>query len=77
MSIHNPHDHFFRESFGRPEIVRSYLVEYLPADLQAELNLDDLTLQDGSFIDEELKAAIVADHPSGGLSWGKTVVGAD
>jgi predicted transposase/invertase (TIGR01784 family) len=55
MSIHNPHDHFFRESFGRPEIVRSYLEEYLPADLQAELNLDDLTLQDGSFIDEELR----------------------
>ena len=55
MSTHTPHDHFFRESFGRPQIVRSYLQEYLPTDLRAELNLDELKLQDGSFIDEELR----------------------
>lgn len=55
MTIHNPHDRFFRESFGRPEIVRNYLQEYLPPDLLSLLELDQLTLEDGSFIDESLR----------------------
>lgn len=55
MSVHNPHDRFFRESFSRPEIVRNYLEEYLPADLLALLDLDTLTLQEGTFIDESLR----------------------
>jgi predicted transposase/invertase (TIGR01784 family) len=55
MTVHNPHDHFFRDSFSRPEIVRNYLEEYLPADLLLLLDLDHLTLQEGSFIDEELR----------------------
>ncbi|MBE2200733.1 MAG: Rpn family recombination-promoting nuclease/putative transposase [Anaerolinea sp.] len=55
MSIQNPHDHFFRESFGRVEIARNYLEEYLPADLRRLLDLTEMTLQDGSFIDEEMK----------------------
>ncbi|MBX3056242.1 MAG: Rpn family recombination-promoting nuclease/putative transposase [Anaerolineae bacterium] len=44
MSVHNPHDRFFRESFSRPEIVRNYLEEYLPADLLALLDPDTLIL---------------------------------
>jgi predicted transposase/invertase (TIGR01784 family) len=55
MTIHNPHDHFFRDSFGRPEIARNYLEEYLPADLLPLLDLNHLALQDGSFIDENLR----------------------
>ncbi|GIK54514.1 MAG: Rpn family recombination-promoting nuclease/putative transposase [Chloroflexi bacterium] len=55
MSVHNPHDRFFRESFSRPEIVRNYLEEYLPADLLALLDLDTLILQEGTFIDETLR----------------------
>ena len=55
MSVHNPHDRFFRDSFTRPEIVRDYLQEYLPLDVNALLNLDTLTLQDGSFIDEAMQ----------------------
>jgi predicted transposase/invertase (TIGR01784 family) len=55
MTIHNPHDRFFRESFGRPEIARNYLQEYLPPDLLSLLELDQLTLEDGSFIDESLR----------------------
>lgn len=55
MSVHNPHDRFFRDSFSRPEIVRNYLEEYLPADLLALLDLDTLRLQEGTFIDETLR----------------------
>lgn len=55
MSVHNPHDRFFRESFSRPEITRNYLEEYLPADLLVLLDLDTLDLQEGTFIDESLR----------------------
>ena len=55
MIVQNPHDRFFRESFSRPEIVRSYLEEYLPAELNGLLNLDELILQDSSFIDETMQ----------------------
>lgn len=55
MTVQNPHDRFFRESFGRIEIARDYLEEYLPADLRRLLDLTEMTLQDGSFIDEEMK----------------------
>lgn len=56
MTIHNPHDRFFRESFGRIEIARNYLEEYLPADLRRLLDLSEMTRQDGSFIDETMQA---------------------
>ena len=55
MTVHNPHDHFFRDSFSRPEIARNYLQEYLPADLLPLLDLDHLALQEDSFIDENLR----------------------
>jgi hypothetical protein len=55
MSVHNPHDRFFRESFSRPEIARNYLEEYLPTDLLGRIDLDTLDLQEGTFIDESLR----------------------
>lgn len=55
MTVQNPHDRFFRESFTRPEIVRNYLEEYLPADLRALIDLEQLHLEDGSFIDEAMR----------------------
>ncbi len=55
MSIQNPHDRFFRESFGRIEITQNYLEEYLPQEVLDVLELTDLQLQDGSFIDEEMQ----------------------
>lgn len=56
MTVQNPHDRFFRESFGRLEVVRNYLEEYLPADVRRLLNLDSLARQEGSFIDEAMQA---------------------
>ena len=55
MTVQNPHDRFFRESFGRVHIARNYLEEYLPEPVLGLLDLDTLTLQEGSFIDEEMR----------------------
>lgn len=55
MSVQNPHDRFFRQSFGRPDIARNFLEEYLPSELRQVMDLDELTLQDGSFVDEEMQ----------------------
>jgi predicted transposase/invertase (TIGR01784 family) len=56
MTIQNPHDRFFRQSFQSEELARSYLQTYLPPDLLRILNLETLHLQDGSFIDEEMQS---------------------
>jgi hypothetical protein len=37
MSVHNPHDRFFRESFSRPEIVRNYLERVSREELEQAL----------------------------------------
>jgi predicted transposase/invertase (TIGR01784 family) len=55
MTVQNAHDKFFRDSFGRVHIARNYLEEYLPKPVLDLLDLDTLTLQDGSFIDEEMR----------------------
>ncbi len=56
MTVQNPHDRFFRESFGRIEIARDYLESYLPDELRQLLDLSEMNLQDGSFVDEEMQA---------------------
>lgn len=55
MTVQNPHDKFFRDSFGRVDIARNYLEEYLPTEVLTLLNLDTLHLQDGSFVDETMQ----------------------
>ncbi len=55
MTVHHPHDRFFRESFSKPQIIRSFLREYLPPALLNQLNLETLVLQTGNYVDEELR----------------------
>lgn len=55
MTVHHPHDHFFRESFRKPQIIRGFLQEYLPPVLLNQLDLETLQMEDGSYVDEELK----------------------
>lgn len=50
----NPHDRFFKETFSRIEVARDFFVNYLPERVTAVLNLNTLSLQSGSFVDEEL-----------------------
>ncbi len=58
MTVQTPHDRFFRDSFSRPNIVRSYLEEYLQPELLILLDLDTLETQEGSFIDETIRGEI-------------------
>jgi predicted transposase/invertase (TIGR01784 family) len=52
----NPHDRFFKASWSRPEVARGFLAHYLPAEVQAALDLNTLTLSKESFVDATLKA---------------------
>ena len=53
-NITNPHDKFFRTSFSRLDVVRSFIEEVLPKQYRDRINLDSLQLSNSSFIDEEL-----------------------
>jgi predicted transposase YdaD len=46
--LSNPHDKFFKETFSRPEVIRSFLEEYLPGNVSAVLDLNSLELQKDS-----------------------------
>jgi predicted transposase/invertase (TIGR01784 family) len=50
-----PHDSFFKETFGRPEVAADFLQNYLPASVAALLQLDRLTPQRETFIDPDLQ----------------------
>jgi predicted transposase/invertase (TIGR01784 family) len=52
--LSNPHDKFFKESFSRKEIARSFIKEYLPEPIRKQLNFNTLTILKDSFIDKEL-----------------------
>jgi predicted transposase/invertase (TIGR01784 family) len=53
-TIINPHDKFFRISFSRLDVVRSFIEEVLPKQYRDNINLDSLRLSNSSFLDEEL-----------------------
>jgi len=53
--INNPHDGFFKQTFGRIEVARGFLVKFLPVDVAACLNLDSLEPTKDSFVDEEFR----------------------
>ena len=54
MIVKNPHDKFFYDSFGRPEIARNFLEEYLPAEIRQLLNLEHLVWQKDKFHDSQM-----------------------
>lgn len=54
-TIFNPHDKFFKENFSQLEIIRDFLRNYLSQDIRELLNLDQITLQKDSFIDNEFQ----------------------
>ncbi len=53
--VTNPHDSFFRETFGRKEIAASFLKEYLPAEILRKIDLESLTIGKDSFVEKELQ----------------------
>ena len=55
--VPTPHDRFFRESFGRPEIARDFLRHYLPPEVLGQVDLDTLSVSKDTYVSKELRAA--------------------
>ncbi len=53
--INNPHDKFFKETFSRLEVAKSFIEEVFPSDLRERLNIAGLKRVTDSFMDEELE----------------------
>lgn len=53
--ITNPHDKFFKEVLSQPEAARTFLRDYLPPAVVAELDLTHLQLIKDSFVDDALQ----------------------
>jgi predicted transposase/invertase (TIGR01784 family) len=53
--INNPHDAFFKYTFGDKEITKDFIKYYLPKQVSKELDLETLKEEKGSYIDEQLK----------------------
>ena len=53
--IDNPHDKFFKETFGHVEVTRSFLHNYLPLSIMKIVDDGTLYPEKDSFIDNELK----------------------
>lgn len=54
QSINNPHDKFFKGAFGIIDVVKPFLVQFLPKDLLDKLDLETLEVEPTSYITEEL-----------------------
>jgi hypothetical protein len=55
IRIPNPHDKFFKESFSRLEVAKSFIEEVFPKDMRDKMNLNTLQLSNASYIDDVLK----------------------
>lgn len=55
MQILNPHDKFFKETFGRISLAKEYLHQHLPASVSRIVDLDTLEPQKDSFINKGLR----------------------
>ncbi len=55
MEIRKVHDKFFKETFSRTDVATNFLEEFLPTDFVQKLNLSSLTIENNSFIDENLE----------------------
>ncbi len=54
----HPHDHFFRQSFGMPEVALDYLRNFLPAELAGKLHFEAIERVEGSFVSRKLRTHI-------------------
>jgi predicted transposase/invertase (TIGR01784 family) len=54
LQINNPHDKFFKETFSRVDVTKSFIDEVFPSDIREKINLNSLKLTNGSFMDTDL-----------------------
>ncbi|HQI98659.1 MAG TPA: Rpn family recombination-promoting nuclease/putative transposase, partial [Thermotogota bacterium] len=53
--ITNPHDKFFKEVMSHIEIVRDFLMQYLPPEKARHLDFETLSAEKDSHIGEDLR----------------------
>ncbi len=51
----NPHDKFFKEIFGQPDLAADFVRNYLPQTIVHSLDIASLEVQKESFVDEKLE----------------------
>jgi len=57
--VHTPHDHFFRAAMSYPRVAQQFLETYLPEEFKQIVNLDTLSSEKGTYVDEELQSLMV------------------
>ena len=55
-SIRNPHDGFFKQTFGRVDFAREFLAMFLPGEVTRCLDLPSLEASSESCVDDQLRA---------------------
>src|SRR5262245_43029437 len=55
--IHQPHDKLFKSSMSQIQVARDFLKTHLPPVLLQKMDLDTLSVEKNSFIDEAFKAS--------------------
>ncbi len=55
MDILNPHDKFFKETFGRVAVAKDFLYHYLPQSIVQIVDMDTLVPQKDSYINNKLR----------------------
>ena len=54
-TISDPHDAYFKSTFGQIEMAKDFIDNYLPEELKEIINIDTLDYEPNSFLNEELK----------------------
>jgi predicted transposase/invertase (TIGR01784 family) len=55
VKIQNPHDKFFKKTFGNVAVAKDFLNNYLPQKIMGIIDIETLEPQKDSYIDEEFK----------------------
>ena len=55
-NIHQPHDKLFKKSFGKKLVTRDFLLNRLPKEVVAKIDLSKIERQNTSFISEGMKS---------------------
>ncbi len=57
MKMQNPHDKFFKETFGNVEVAKDFMKNYLPQSILNIVDMNKLEPQKDSFINKDLQEA--------------------
>ena len=55
LEINQPHDSLFKAAFGKKVVTKDFLLNRLPADILAQIDIKTLKRENNSFIDEQLR----------------------